>query len=202
VYRMPDFKSHLVLVGHRAAVNTIALSSTRIMSASGDKSVRIWDIESGREAGVLENHHSRGCVTYGASHDYFQLTGFFDNYGRIAAIDAEYPVVLTGSSDQHIRLYDVQTEQGWSTCTKFDPQAAFPLAANDPEEDVSASDAASVCQNCGSVMGEPLRGGVKREDCSHTGLVRSVALNSDFVVSGSYVSDTCLAHGFSLHESP
>ncbi|KAI0032805.1 quinon protein alcohol dehydrogenase-like superfamily [Vararia minispora EC-137] len=163
VYRMPNLTLHLVLSGHRAAVNTIQLSHSHVISASGDKSVRIWNVQTGAEEKVLENHHCRG----------------------IAAIDAEYPVLVTGSSDKHIRLFDLETEQGWSTSAEYDSQASVPVSAPSLNGDASSLEAILLCQNCGSSAGQPCNG-VRREECAHKELVRTVAMNTDFVVSGSY----------------
>lgn len=99
-YLLPNFESHLLLVGHRAAVNAIALSSTQIISASGDRSVRIWDVDTGALLHLLEAHHERG----------------------IASVDYRHPFILTGSSDHHIRLLDTEEIGGlhkWTTSTSL-----------------------------------------------------------------------------------
>ncbi|VDB82897.1 unnamed protein product [Peniophora sp. CBMAI 1063] len=159
VYRLhPTLTPHQVLLGHRAAVNTIALSADHVVSASGDKAVRIWDVESGRLLGEMENHHTRG----------------------IAAIDAAYPAVVTGSSDQHIRLVDVRTGEGWSTAAPYEPALAYI-----DEEDENAPDAhvpGQICASCGAGANDD----EPQPHASHTDLVRSVAMDADFVVSGSY----------------
>lgn len=113
---------------------------------------------------------------------------------RIASIDYKHPFVLSGSSDKHIRLLDLNTSQGWSTSPSADNKV--PVAAR-----------AVVCEACGSSTsgGEtPLPPPRRR---AHEDLVRSVALNTELVVSGSYdftvkvctvVVDSCIhrAHGF------
>ncbi|KZV71619.1 WD40 repeat-like protein [Peniophora sp. CONT] len=159
VYRLhPTLTPHQVLLGHRAAVNTIALSANHVISASGDKAVRIWDVESGKLLGEMENHHSRG----------------------IAAIDAAYPAIVTGSSDQHIRLVDVRNGTGWSTAAPFEPTHPY---VDEEDEDAPDSHApGQVCASCGAGANED----EPRPHASHTDLVRSVAMDADFVVSGSY----------------
>ena len=108
-------------------------------------------------------------------------------YYRIASIDFCPPVVLSGSSDKHLRLFDMNTLQGWST--SLDHKAVtstsnvplpFPLNNN-------VSGTGLICQACGSnsMASQP----VSVENCSrcvHGDLVRSVALGQDFVLSGSY----------------
>ena len=60
VYSLPNFELKHVLRQHRAAVNAIAISPIHIVSASGDRSVRLWDAETGALLRTFENHHWRG----------------------------------------------------------------------------------------------------------------------------------------------
>ncbi|KAL0569392.1 hypothetical protein V5O48_012570 [Marasmius crinis-equi] len=92
-YSFPSLEPQFVLRSHRAAVNAVSISSTLIVSGSGDRSVRLWDAKTGALLRTFENHHSRG----------------------IASIDFKPPYVLSGSSDKHLRLFDVTTLQGWCT---------------------------------------------------------------------------------------
>lgn len=61
-YDMPNFRPKLRLEDHRAAVNAIAISETTIVSGSGDRSMKVWDAETGRLLQTFENHHGRGCA--------------------------------------------------------------------------------------------------------------------------------------------
>ena len=106
--------------------------------------------------------------------------------------------MLSGSSDKHIRLFNLETTIGWSTSSEFDPQATVPSLATPPLDEDSGEESAplAVCQNCGvsvSVVGptpsrtlsnERLH--KSRQQCAHGHLVRNVALSANFVVSGSY----------------
>jgi F-box and WD-40 domain protein 1/11 len=164
------------MTGHRAAVNALSLSPTHIVSASGDRSLRLWDANTGALLRTFENHHSRG----------------------IASIDLDFPIVLSGSSDKHIRLFNLESTLGWSTSSEFDAQAAVPLpVAPLLDEDSSEENTPlAVCQNCGVNIGvvDPTpnraasseRPQKSRQQCAHGDLVRNVALGADFVVSGSY----------------
>ncbi|KAI0062227.1 WD40 repeat-like protein [Artomyces pyxidatus] len=177
-YLMSDLKPQHVLRGHRAAVNAVSISSTYIVSASGDRSMRLWDAETGDLLRSFENQHSRG----------------------IASLDLDFPMVLSGSSDKHIRLFNMETQQGWSTSPEFDTQASIPLpAVATPifDEDDGDGDAPlAVCNNCGGAMAVADTSTARpqstecarksRHQCAHGDLVRNVALGPDFVVSGSY----------------
>ena len=75
-YIFPDVVPHLILEGHRAAVNAVALAGDLLASASGDRSIRIWNAETGGLLRVFENHHSRGYVFRGPSW-HCELIGVF-----------------------------------------------------------------------------------------------------------------------------
>ncbi|KAF8323185.1 WD40 repeat-like protein [Clavulina sp. PMI_390] len=92
-FLLPSLRPHLVLESHRAAVNALALSEGLIASASGDRSLRIWDADTGDLLHVYDGHHARG----------------------LASIDFAFPYVVTGSSDRQIHYFDVSTGRGWTT---------------------------------------------------------------------------------------
>ena len=62
-YLFPDLNPQHIMTGHRAAVNALSISRTHIVSASGDRSLRLWDANTGALLRTFENHHSRGYVT-------------------------------------------------------------------------------------------------------------------------------------------
>ncbi|KAJ3776766.1 F-box/WD repeat-containing protein 11 [Lentinula raphanica] len=213
-YLFPDLAPQFVLNAHRAAVNAVAISDTLIVSGSGDRSIRLWDANTGNPLRTFENHHSRG----------------------IASIDFKPPYVLSGSSDKHLRLFDITTLQGWSTSPDHDnlpgstgatasssQSAPLPLPSTFlPSQTVFSGDndlsnsttgygfvpashnnvnttfafgqegQAVLCQTCGNSglvtlgsSGRPGNGNVHK-DTLHRDLVRSVAFGDEFVLSGSY----------------
>ena len=126
----------------------------------------------------------------------------------IASIDFCPPYLLSGSSDKHIRLIDINTGKGWSTSEELDTISS-PSGLSTPEADLELvtcvdeeykSPAISgVCSTCGHgvVLGASARGTIpgqagmlrlKRYSNAHAGLVRSVCMNEEWVVSGSYDS--------------
>jgi len=74
-----------VLVGHRAAVNVVDFDEKYIVSASGDRTIKVWSTNSCEFVRTL-NGHKRGiaCLQY---HD---------------------RLVVSGSSDNTIRLWDIE----------------------------------------------------------------------------------------------
>ena len=59
-YSFPDLVPQFVLSEHRAAVNAVSIYKNLIVSGSGDRSVKLWDLETGKLLRTYENHHSRG----------------------------------------------------------------------------------------------------------------------------------------------
>jgi WD40 repeat protein len=62
-YAFPDLTPEFVLVAHRAAVNAVSIDRDLIASASGDRSIMLWDASTGKLLRTLENHHSRGFAS-------------------------------------------------------------------------------------------------------------------------------------------
>ncbi|KAH7909854.1 WD40-repeat-containing domain protein [Hygrophoropsis aurantiaca] len=193
-YAFPSLKRQYVFRAHRAAVNAVSLAGDILVSASGDRSVRVWDARTGSLMSTFEDHHGRG----------------------IASIEYKPPFLLSGSSDSHLRMFDVTTSQGWSTCPEFDHPATgspsqpvntgtttntgaggTPSSITGPMSSLhlhsslsqSLSDpahsghvqSAVVCSMCRAITTVSAR----RQE-RHTHLVRSVALGDEFAFSGSY----------------
>ncbi|KAF8679965.1 A Receptor for Ubiquitination Targets [Rhizoctonia solani] len=176
IYSLPDLKLVHILVSHRAAVNALSLSPDGlfVISASGDRSVRIWDTVTGKIVASLEGWHSRG----------------------IASIDFHPPYIVSGSSDKHIRVFNLQTREGWSTCCDSTHTTRPELPENLPSSLTSSLEfetpvtpshpplplvsSSQLCQSCNGL------GTVAKPRAGHKDLVRTVAMNRDFVVSGSY----------------
>ncbi|OJT10932.1 F-box/WD repeat-containing protein 11 [Trametes pubescens] len=167
-----------------------------LFTGSKDRTIREWDLATGAVIRVLDGVHESSvlsiCVHRGllasASSDRrvviwdlaksapLKIIRDHEDSVLIASVDFSHPFVLSGSSDKHIRLLDVSTLQGWSTS---------PSADNKPPV-VSELGRGVVCEACGSnaPAGEGSQPPPRRR--AHEDLVRSVALGSECVVSGSY----------------
>jgi F-box and WD-40 domain protein 1/11 len=66
-----------VLVGHRAAVNVVDFDNTYIVSASGDRTIKVWSVDTCEFVRTLTGH-TRGvaCLQY---HDRLIVSGSSDN---------------------------------------------------------------------------------------------------------------------------
>lgn len=113
---------------------------------------------------------------------------------RISSVDFCPPIILSGSSDKHLRLFDMTTLQGWSTSLDYKAVAStgnvslpFPLLYSGSN---NIPGVGLVCQACGSnsitSQAVSLMDTEDRSRCAHEDMVRSVALGQDFVLSGSY----------------
>ncbi|KAI0807922.1 WD40 repeat-like protein [Fomes fomentarius] len=176
---------------HEDSVLCVRFDDKRLVSCSKDRTVRTYLFPDLTRQHVLNAHRAAvNAVSISNNHiisvsgdrslrlwdaDTGGLLRTFENHHRrgIASIDFRHPFVVSGSSDKHIRLVDVITRQGWSTSPTADPKPA-------------ASSTTVVCEACGRnpSSGEALQPQPRRR--AHEDLVRSVALSSDLVVSGSY----------------
>jgi F-box and WD-40 domain protein 1/11 len=77
-----DINLRRVLVGHRAAVNVIDFDRRYIVSASGDRTIKVWDMSTCEFVRTL-NGHKRGiaCLQY---KDQLIVSGSSDNSIRFA----------------------------------------------------------------------------------------------------------------------
>ncbi|KAK5950308.1 hypothetical protein OHC33_008527 [Knufia fluminis] len=125
VYRALKPFSHLMTFeGHSAAVNAIQIHDNKIVSASGDRLIRAWDINTGACVKVIPGHQKGiACVQYDGKR------------------------VVSGSSDNTVRIYDpitgteVAVLLGHTNLVRT-VQAGFGDVAGSEEEELAAARAA------------------------------------------------------------
>ena len=158
--------SLLTLRGHTNRVESAAFSpdGQRIVSASGDRTIRIWDAQTGEQIGSPLTGHTGGVES--------------------AAFSPDGQRIVSASGDNTIRIWDAQTgEQIGNSLrghTNWVRSAAF---SPDGQRIVSASDDYTIRiwdAHTGEQIGSPLRG--------HTSSVWSAAFSPDGkrIVSASW----------------
>lgn len=99
-----------VLVGHRAAVNVVDFDEKYIVSASGDRTIKVWTANTGDFVRTLTGHR-RGIgenlliylkIFLLHSYDFSEISFY------IACLQYRGNIVVSGSSDNTIRLWDIE----------------------------------------------------------------------------------------------
>ncbi|CCA75010.1 related to WD40-repeat protein (notchless protein) [Serendipita indica DSM 11827] len=150
--------------GHGAAAEAVAFSpdGIHVVSGSYDRTVRLWDAETGTQIGQPFMGHSDRVYSVAFSPD-----------GRL---------VVSGSGDKTVRLWDTKTGQqtcqpfghsGWVYSVAFSPDG-HRIVSGSTDQTIRLWD-----PKTGTQIGQPLEG--------HTHIVRSVAFspNGRRIVSGS-----------------
>lgn len=81
---IPPYTTLRTLTGHKAGINSIALLHGSIVSASGDRQIRIWSILTGACLRIIDDGHKQG----------------------IATLDYDGTWIVTGSSDSTAGVFD------------------------------------------------------------------------------------------------
>lgn len=84
--KLTEYTLLMTLEGHSAAVNAIQIFDGQVVSASGDRTVKIWDVRTGACLKTLQGH-TKG----------------------IACVQFDGRRIVSGSSDQSVRIFDRAT---------------------------------------------------------------------------------------------
>jgi F-box and WD-40 domain protein 1/11 len=83
LHRLPEYSLMMTLGGHTAAVNAIQVLDSTIVSASGDRHIKVWDIKSGMCTKTIYGHQK-----------------------GIACVQFDGRRIVSGSSDVTVRIFD------------------------------------------------------------------------------------------------
>lgn len=108
VYHRKTLRIHAVLSGHQGPVNAVGLENGRIVSASGDGKMMLWDVETGNCIRVFEAHEKGlACIEFKVCLSSFHacacLTCMVDGVGL------QNDLILSGSNDCTIKLWRAST---------------------------------------------------------------------------------------------
>ncbi len=115
-----------VLRGHRAAVNSVHFKNNIVVTASGDRTVRTWNLVTGAAIRTLSAHSrgiacvdiSGGLIVTGSSDHVIKVFDFSSgeevrtlrgHSGLVRTIHTDSTKIISGSYDQSIRIWDLQT---------------------------------------------------------------------------------------------
>ncbi|ETO07348.1 Pfs, NACHT and WD domain protein [Reticulomyxa filosa] len=112
---MKYFKPVKAISAHPNRINSVKFSpnGTKVISASNDKTIQVWDIESGNKIQTLEGHL---------------------HFVNDAKFSPDGNIVVSGSEDKTIRLWDVKSGReihklkghlGGVTCVQFSPDGGM-----------------------------------------------------------------------------
>jgi len=151
----------LTLEGHGAAVNAIQINGDLIVSASGDRLIKVWNVRDGRLLRTLPGHQK-----------------------GIACVQFDSKRIVSGSSDNTVRIYDPMTgaevaELKGHTNLVRTVQAGFGDLPGSDEEDSHKARAAE------RKYREDLAKGVIVDDRQYRRRVRNGEIGSSRVALGS-----------------
>lgn len=80
VWNRATLSLHCTLRGHEGPVNAIGLQASRVVSASGDGKMILWDINSGERLRTFEGH-DRGlaCIEFKVGYRFLRLKEIYSN---------------------------------------------------------------------------------------------------------------------------
>ena len=102
VYDRKTLTLHTVLRGHEGPVNAVGLENGRVVSASGDGKMMLWDVETGKCIRVFEGHEKGlACIEFKAR---ICIQRYY-----ICSLVLQDGLILSGSNDCTIRLWRAST---------------------------------------------------------------------------------------------
>lgn len=100
---------HAILTGHDGEISKVTFNpqGSRVLTASSDKTARIWDTDTGDCLQILEGHTGKFIFSYLLFFFLFYLNIFFLFLDEIfsCAFNYEGDTIITGSKDNTCRIW-------------------------------------------------------------------------------------------------
>jgi WD40 repeat protein len=153
---VPSLKTKQTFKGHKGGVSCVALSadSTRAVSVGTDRTVRLWDVEKGKELGQITD---LGVVTRAA----------FSPDGKRVLVG-----LLGKDNEELLRLFDAESRKQLGAY-KGHKGATSGIAF------LPGGKSAVACDTAGQVIVWDLESGKKLKEMSHGALINDLALSPD-----------------------
>jgi len=156
------------------------------ISASGDRSIKIWSIHTGAHLFTLDSAHPRGI----ASLDFKPASGG-DHQNSEAEGDVVQGTIVTGSSDATIRLCTLVAKPsppaGLDRLSIIDADSNQTVSKEAHEARIVEGPSCwTDCLCPPSIRKATSTSCMRCWNRGHTGLVRSLHLKGDMVISGGY----------------
>ena len=138
-----------VLGGHTGRIDSLAFSQdgTLLMSGSEDKTVRVWDVQTGGVIRTFDHHPSEVVGTF--DHHPRRFVGAFVRHLSAyfaASISSDGAMVALGTDDGIVRLCDVRTG-GCNSIKMYDAKVkAIEFSPINPRHFISSSEGGNVRQ--------------------------------------------------------
>lgn len=193
------------LSGHSEKVNSVAISSDGYLAISGssDKTLKIWDLKTGKEIKTLSGHSDHiSCVAI--SYDQkFALSGSYDNtlkiwdlnsgmeirtifghtgYVKTVAISRDGSFAISGGRDKTLKVWDLKTGNIIRSLLGHESYiTSVAISANNLAAVSTSGDKALIIWSLES-------GEKKRIMTGHSSWVNAVAIsaNGSFAITGSH----------------
>jgi F-box/WD-40 domain protein 7 len=114
-----------ILSGHQGAVSCLTVKDQILFSGSGDNTIKIWDIENGKEIRTLNGHQAPVCcltvqdgILFSGSSDNTikiwdiesgtELKTLAGHQAPVCCLTVQDGILFSGSSDNTIKIWDIE----------------------------------------------------------------------------------------------
>ena len=119
VWDRKTLELHCTLRGHEGPVNAVGLQGNRVVSASGDGKMILWDVVSGARLRTFDGH-DRGLACIEFKVRIRPRLPALTRTQSILTIGAQEDLIVSGSNDCKIKVWDANTGACLRTLTGHD----------------------------------------------------------------------------------